>query len=62
MTNQVKIEHHISHLEEKLEVLKKKVDEMERTGHYSDNELHDLKKEKLHLKDEIARFNKQIGN
>lgn len=61
MTNQVKIEHHISHLEEKLSTLKKKVEEMERTGHYNDNELHDLKKEKLFLKDEIARFNKQIG-
>lgn len=58
--NKEKIKHHISHLEEKLALLKKQVDEKERTGHYTDNEINELKKEKLHLKDQIEHHKKQL--
>lgn len=60
MLHPEKIEHHIKHLEEKLEGLKKQVDTMERTGVYDSQDLQNLKKEKLHLKDEIERFKQLI--
>lgn len=60
MLHPEKIEHHIKHLEEKLEGLKKQVDTMERTGVYESQALQNLKKEKLHLKDEIERFKQSI--
>lgn len=47
-------ENRIKHLEESHRVLDKKVDEMERSGHFNDNELADLKKQRLHLRDEIS--------
>ena len=48
-----KIKHHISHLEEKHQALNKQIDTMERTGVYGDLNIEDLKKQRLHLKDEI---------
>lgn len=58
--NKEKMQHHISHLEEKFNELKRQVDTMERTGIYEDKEMNLLKKEKLHLKDEIERLKSSI--
>ena len=54
-----KIKHHISHLEEHHADLDARIDQMERTGVFDDIELESLKKERLHLKDEIAQLKAQ---
>lgn len=52
----------IAHLEEAHRVLDKKIDVMERTGIYGDDNIHDLKKQRLHIKDEIAKLQEQHKN
>jgi hypothetical protein len=47
-------EQRIAHLEELHRVLNKKVDTLEKNGLYEDLKLEDLKKQRLHLKDQIA--------
>lgn len=49
-------ENRIAHLQEAHRVLDKRVDEMERNGHFTDENLSELKKKRLQLKDEIARL------
>ena len=49
-------ENRIAHLRETHRVLDKRIDEMERNGHFEDNEMQDLKKKRLFLKDEIKRL------
>jgi uncharacterized protein YdcH (DUF465 family) len=44
----------IKHLEEAHKVLNKRIDDLERTGVFEDLNLEELKKKRLHLKDEIA--------
>ena len=44
----------IRHLEQMHEVLDKKIDGMERTGVFDDTQLHDLKKQRLQLRDQLA--------
>jgi uncharacterized protein YdcH (DUF465 family) len=44
----------IKHLEEAHRALDKQVDTLERTGLFEDLKLENLKKQRLHLKDEIA--------
>jgi uncharacterized protein YdcH (DUF465 family) len=44
----------IKHLEEAHRALDKKVDTLEKNGLYEDLHLEELKKQRLHLKDEIA--------
>jgi hypothetical protein len=44
----------IAHLEEEHARLDKQVDLMERTGVYVEDDLHNLKKKRLNLKDEIV--------
>ena len=44
----------LKHLEEAHHVLDKKIDGLESTGVYDDVELENLKKQRLHLKDQIA--------
>jgi uncharacterized protein YdcH (DUF465 family) len=44
----------IKHLEETHRVLDKQIDSMERTGIYDDLKIEELKKQRLHLKDEIV--------
>jgi len=44
----------IKHLEEAHRALDKRVDTLERNGLFEDLKLEDLKKQRLHLKDEIA--------
>ena len=53
-------EHRIKHLEELHRVLDKRIDGVESTGVFEDTTLEVLKKQRLHLKDEIvAMKNKQ---
>lgn len=59
MLTKEKLEHHISHLEEKVERLKKEVNDGYLDG-VSDLELEKLKKQKLKLKDEIESCKRQI--
>ncbi len=47
-------ENRIKHLEEEHHSLNKKIDGLERTGIFDDLELENLKKQRLHLKDEIV--------
>ena len=47
-------EHRIKHLEELHRVLDKRIDGMESTGVFEDTTLEVLKKQRLHLKDEIV--------
>lgn len=47
-------ENRIKHLEESHRMLDKRIDEMEKTGHFDDLTLETLKKQRLHLKDEIV--------
>jgi hypothetical protein len=55
-------ENRIKHLEEAHHMLDKKIDQMERTGIYGDEDIHDLKKKRLFLKDEIVLLQaKQAG-
>jgi hypothetical protein len=58
MITREKLENHVSHLEEKMEQLKKDVDEAYVRG--SDMKWEDLKKKKLKLKDEIEACKRQI--
>lgn len=58
MTTREKLEHHISHLEDKVKQLKAEVKEAYARGCDKDWEI--LKKQKLKLKDEIETCKKQI--
>ena len=58
MITKEKLEHHVSHLEDKLQELKKEVDEAYIRG--SDLHWEELKKKKLKLKDEIEACKRQI--
>ena len=44
----------IRHLEQMHEVLDKKIDGIEKTGVFDDNQLHTLKKQRLQLRDQLA--------
>jgi uncharacterized protein YdcH (DUF465 family) len=60
MITKEKLQNHIEHLKEK----HKEVDKLliEADAHWEDNErINNLKKQKLQIKDEIARLEKQIG-
>ena len=49
----------IRHLEQMHEVLDKKIDGMERTGVFDDNQLHVLKKQRLQLRDQLAELRRR---
>lgn len=55
-----KIKHHIEALQEKHRILNEQIDKMESTGMYEDEELHQLKKKRLALRDEIVEFENKI--
>ena len=57
-------ENRIKHLEEAHRALDKQIDTAEKTGLYEDLKLEDLKKQRLHLKDDIAilKRKQQIHN
>lgn len=46
----------LKHLEEAHHALNKKIDGLEKTGVFDDIELETLKKQRLHLKDQIAKI------
>lgn len=46
----------IAHLDEQHHRLDKTIAEAERSGHFTDSELNEMKKKKLHFKDEIAKL------
>ena len=47
-------ENRIKHLEQIHEALDKKIDGMEKTGVFGDNNLHDLKKQRLQIRDQLS--------
>jgi len=48
----------IAHLQEAHRVLDKRIDDMEKSGNFDDQNITVLKKQRLQLKDEISRLNK----
>ena len=56
--DKMSLEHHIKHLQDKHKDLE--LDLMEAHAQWNDNLATKIKKEKLHLKDEIEKFKKQI--
>jgi uncharacterized protein YdcH (DUF465 family) len=52
----------IKHLEEAHRALDKKVDTLEKNGLFEDLKLEELKKQRLHLKDEIAILKRKQAN
>ena len=53
------IEDRIKHLVKEHTRLEKEIELLERTGKFTDNQLHNLKKEKLHIKDELSKLYKR---
>ena len=51
-----KLQHRLTHLENDHAALNKKIDGLEKTGVFEDVTLEVLKKQRLHLKDEIAKI------
>jgi uncharacterized protein YdcH (DUF465 family) len=56
-----KLQHRLQHLENDHAALDKKIDGLEKTGVFEDVTLEVLKKQRLHLKDEISRIKIQIA-
>ena len=54
-----KLKHHISHLQEQHDALDKQIQELY-SHHADDFKVEELKKKKLHLKDEIEKSKQQI--
>lgn len=48
----------IAYLEETQRTLNKKINEIEKVGSYGNENIHDLKKKRLSLKDEISKLQK----
>jgi len=49
----------LAHLEEEHHKLDKQIDQIICEGKYEDNSMHDLKKQRLHLRDEIVKLKAQ---
>jgi hypothetical protein len=49
-------ENRIKHLEEMHRILDKKIDVMEKTGTFEDNQLNEMKKQRLIYRDELAKL------
>lgn len=58
--NVEKIKHHIAALQSKHRNLDEQIEKMESNGLYEDEELHQLKKQRLALRDEITEFEHKI--
>jgi hypothetical protein len=59
--NKEKIEHHIKHLQEKHSQVNKQLTTLLAHGHYTDTEITELKKKKLHIKDEIESLKQRMA-
>ena len=55
------LEHRLKHLEEQHQTIDKRIDGMESTGVFEDTTLEVLKKQRLHLKDEIVKIQLKIA-
>ena len=55
------LQHRLKHLEEEHAQINKRIDGMESTGVFEDVTLEVLKKQRLHLKDEISKIKLQIA-
>jgi hypothetical protein len=62
MITKEKLQHHIDHLMDKHQKLDDHIDHMEHTGDFEDGKIHQLKIDRLHLKEEIDRVKQQIKN
>ena len=49
-------ENRIKHLEEMHRILDKKIDVMEKTGTFEDNQLNEMEKQRLLYRDELAKL------
>jgi len=47
-------ENRIKHLEQIHQALDKQIDGLEKTGKFEDNHLHDLKKQRLQIRDQLS--------
>lgn len=56
-----RLEHRLKHLQDDHAVLDKRIDGLESTGVFEDATLEILKKQRLHLKDEIVKIKLQIA-
>ena len=56
-----KLQHRLQHLENDHAAMNKKIDGLEKTGVFEDVTLEVLKKQRLHLKDEISKIKIQIA-
>ena len=56
-----KLQHRLKHLENDHAAMNKKIDGLEKTGVFEDVTLEVLKKQRLHLKDEISKIKIQIA-
>jgi len=56
-----KLQHRLQHLENDHAAMNKKIDGLEKTGVFEDVTLEVLKKQRLHLKDEISKIKMQIA-
>jgi uncharacterized protein YdcH (DUF465 family) len=56
-----KLQHRLKHLENDHAAINKKIDGLEKTGVFEDVTLEVLKKQRLHLKDEISKIKIQIA-
>lgn len=54
------IEARINHLEEQHQTLDKKIDGLERSGNFQDELLNKLKKQRLHIKDDIVKLKAEL--
>jgi hypothetical protein len=57
--NREKLENHISHLQELHAILDKEIDNKTRSGLFEDQEIEELKKKRLNIKDQITRFQRE---
>ena len=54
------IDARIKHLEEQHQTLDKKIDGLERSGNFQDELLNKLKKQRLHIKDDIVKLKAEL--
>jgi len=56
-----KLQHRLKHLENDHAAMNKKIDGLEKTGVFEDVTLEVLKKQRLHLKDEIVKLKLKLN-